>query len=318
MTTANDSAYVGAYLSTFLYGAYIVIAYHCSLVLYHRYKTKRLHMYLLGTHIALFILITWRSTTTIARTLYGVFHLTPDGTIDLYPWSTWSLVENVPWALTIIVADVFLIYRTYVVWMQKYLVIVLPLLLFAADVGAAIYLLFRIGTSTTTFVQLTNATTIFAAMALAANIVCTALLSFCIWMVRRNISETRQGLDPLSGVIALVVESAAVCTVLLIAQVITLGLRSPIHNVLFDIQAPIIGIVFSMIIIRVSRGEVQGSISAITDGSIVWHRSTTEETATNIEARLREIGAHSDDVGAQQKSSKISTETNIGSTRFKS
>ncbi|PBK68540.1 hypothetical protein ARMSODRAFT_1040194, partial [Armillaria solidipes] len=249
-------------------------------------------------------------------TLYGVFHLAPDGTIDLYPWSTWSLVGNVPWALTMIVADAFLIYRTYVVWMQKYIVIVIPLLLFAADVGAAIYFLVRIGTSTTTLVQLTNATTIFAAVMLAANIVCTALISFCIWMVRRNISETRQGFDPLSGVIALIVESAAVCTVVLIAQIITLGLRSPIHNVLFDIQAPIIGIVFSMIIIRVSREEAQGDTNKSTDG-IAWHHSTTDESAANVETMFRTItSTHSDDVGAQHEDSKASTETNSESTRY--
>ncbi len=107
-------------------GAYVVIAYHCSLVLYHRYKTKRLHKYLLGTHIALFLLITWvcsmshfvyvslklfqRCTATIARTLYGTTHVEPDGTINLHPaWSTWSLVENSPWVMVTIVADAFIV-----------------------------------------------------------------------------------------------------------------------------------------------------------------------------------------------------------------
>ncbi len=35
----------------------------------------------------------------------------------------------------------------------------------------------------------------------------TALISFRIWRVRRHISETRQGFDPLNGVITLIVES---------------------------------------------------------------------------------------------------------------
>ncbi|SJL16672.1 uncharacterized protein ARMOST_20201 [Armillaria ostoyae] len=289
MTTAHDSAYVGAYLSTFLYGAYIVIAYHCSLVLHHRYKTKRLHMYLLGTHIALFILITWCSATTIARTLYGVFHLAPDGTIDLYPWSTWSLIENVPWALTIIVADAFLVEFPVIRFLRGLIIREIDIshirrldaeiyhhsYSFIALCGgrAAIYFLVRIGTSTTTLVQLTNATTIFAAVTLAGNIVCTA-------------------------------------------QIITLGLRSPIHNVLFDIQAPIIGIVFSMIIIRVSRGEAQGDTNKSTDG-IAWHHSTTDESAANVETMFRTItSTHSDDVGAQHEDSKASTETNSESTRY--
>ncbi|KAK0232154.1 hypothetical protein EDD85DRAFT_102056 [Armillaria nabsnona] len=253
MANAIESAFVGAYISTFLYGAYIVIVYHCSLVMYHRYKTKQLHMYLLGTHITLFLLINLRCMTTIIRTLYGVMHQEPDGTINLHPlWSSWSLIENSAWVLTILVADAFLIYRTFLVWMNKCTVVFVPLLLFAADAGTGIYLLVILAKSTTTLHRQLNANRYFGIMTLVVNVVCTALISYRIWTVRRNVSGTRLGADPLTGVIALIVESAAVYTVLLICLIVTLGLRSFIYYVLFDIQAAVIGIVFSMIIIRVS------------------------------------------------------------------
>ncbi|KAK0452127.1 uncharacterized protein EV420DRAFT_1766215 [Desarmillaria tabescens] len=311
MSTGLTSAYIGAYLCAFLYGAYIAVAYHCSAVMYHRYKARRLHMYLLGVHITLFILITWRSITTMARTLNGVIHLAPSGTIDLHPkWSTWSLVENVPWALTTIVADAFLVYRTYIVWSQRYLVIIIPLILYAADVGAMIYVFVLLANSNTTVAQSNNVATVFAAVTLSANIVCTALISFRIWTVQRNLAGTRQGSDPLSGIVALIVESAAIYTVVLIPQIVTLIIRIPIYYAFFDIQAPVIGIVFSMIIIRVSRGEAYGDTNEITD-DIAWHRSTTENTASNVEIRLQTTtSTHSHDVEAQHGESKASTETN--------
>ncbi|KAK0204323.1 hypothetical protein DFS33DRAFT_878986 [Desarmillaria ectypa] len=315
-----DSAYVGAYLSTLLFGAYIVTAYHCSVVLYRRYKSKQPHMYLLGTHIALFLLIAWRCTVTIIRTLYGVVHLAPDGIINLHPiWSTWSLVENLPWVITPIVADAFLVYRTYVVWMQKYLIIVIPLLLFAADVAMGIYFLVGIANSSTTLEQLIHVTTAFAAVTLSANIVCTALISFRIWTVHRSISVTRQGLYPLSNIIALIVESAAVYTIVLITQIITMSLESCVYFVLFDIQSPIIGIVFSMIIIRVSEGQSHVDTVGTSTDDITWRHSTMEETAENMEIRLHTItDACNEDVEAQHADlRKVCTKTDHESTAYK-
>ncbi|KAK0191891.1 hypothetical protein F5146DRAFT_484112 [Armillaria mellea] len=317
---ATDSAYVAAYLSTFLYGAYVVIAYHCSLVLYHRYKTKRLHMYLLGTHIALFLLITWRCIATTARTLNGVIHVEVDGTLNLHPpWSTWSLVENSPWVMVTIVADAFLVYRTYIVWMQKYLVIAIPLFLFAADIAMGIYFLVHLADPNATLEELMHVVTAFAAVTLAANLICAALISFRIWRVRHNISETRQGFDPLKGVITLVVESAAVYTVILITQIITLGLESYISFVLFDIQCPIIGIVFSMIIIRVSRGQSHGDGAGTNTFNMRWQHSTDEDTTTNTEITphiLAEL--RTEDVEAQHPDfRKASTETDHELTAYK-
>ncbi len=150
MANAIESAFVGAYLSTFLYGmllyphpgvsrwtsspgAYIVIAYYCSLVMYHRYKTKQLHMYLLGTHIALFLLINLVCSSLIGlcqrltgdvSALHDNYH--PHSVWcnapkagwynQLHPlWSSWSLIENSAWVLTILVADAFLV-RSNIFW----------------------------------------------------------------------------------------------------------------------------------------------------------------------------------------------------------
>ncbi|KAK0477899.1 hypothetical protein IW261DRAFT_1594338 [Armillaria novae-zelandiae] len=318
---AIDSAYVAAYLSTFLYGAYVVVACHCSLVLHHRYKARQLHKYLLGTHIALFLLITWRCVATAARTLNGIIYVeSHGGALDLHPPSSvWSLVENTPWVMVTVVADAFLLYRTYIVWMQKCLVIALPLLLFFADIAMGIYFLVDLADPTTTFQQLIYVVTAFAAVTLAANIICTALISFRIWRVRRNISESRQGVDPLHGVITLIVESAAVYTVVLIAQIITLGLESYICFVLFDVQCPIIGIVFSMIIIRVSRGQSHGDGGEVSTVEMRWQHSTAEDTTADTETRPHILAdLRSEDVEAQRPVfRKVSTETNHESTAYK-
>lgn len=316
MVAPRDAAYIGAYLSTFLFGAYNVVAYHCSVVMYHRYKIKRLHMYLLGTHIALFLLINWRCIANMARSLHGIFHISPDGTINLHPtWSAWSLVENTPWIMSVIVADAFIVYRTYIVWSQNYLIVAIPLLLFVVDFGAAIFLLVGMASSKTTLAHLIHLTAAFAAATLAANLICTVLISLRIWRVRSNMSGlTREGLDPLSGVVKLIVESAAIYTVVLIAEIIALGVGSAVYDVLFDIQSPIIGIVFSMIIIRVSRGQAQGDTSESTDGTIAWRHSSTEES---VQIRLQTINVTRSDVEAQHEGPKVSTKTNFESSGYK-
>ncbi|KAK0492557.1 hypothetical protein EDD18DRAFT_1183138 [Armillaria luteobubalina] len=319
---AIESVYVAAYLSTFLYGAYVVVACLCSLVLYHRYKTKRPHKYLLGTHIALFLLITWRCTTTIARTLNGIIHLElHGGALNIYlSSSAWSLVENTPWVLVTVVADAFLVYRTYIVWMQKCLIIAVPLFLFAADIVIGIYILVNLADPTTTFHELIHFDTVFTVATLAANIICTALISFRIWRVRRNIPVTRQGSDPLNGVITFIVESAAVYTAVLIAQLITLGFESYTCFVLFDVQCPIIGIVFSMIIIRVSRGQSHGDGAEVSTVEMRWQHSTTEDTTANTETSGPHVftDLRSEDVEAQRPDfRKVSTETNHESIAYK-
>ncbi|KAK0492558.1 hypothetical protein EDD18DRAFT_1183151 [Armillaria luteobubalina] len=289
---AVDSAYVAAYLSTFLYGAYVVVACHCSLVLYHHYKTKRPHKYLLGTHIALFLLIAWCCTTTIACTLNGIIHLElHGGTFSLYlSSSAWSLVENT-W-----------VYQMYIVWMQKCLIIAVPLFLFATDIVMGIYFLVNLAGPTTTFHELIHISTVFAAVTLAANIICTALISFRIWRVHHNILVKRQGSDPLHGVITLIVESAAVYTVILIAQIITQGFESYTCFILFNVQCPIIGIVFSMIIICISQGQSHGDGAEVNTVEMRWQHSITEDTTANMETSGPHILADlcSEDVEAQR------------------
>ncbi|KAG7440637.1 uncharacterized protein BT62DRAFT_1012413 [Guyanagaster necrorhizus] len=81
-----------------------------------------------------------------------------------------------------------------------------------------------------------------------------------------------------------------------------MGFESYISYLLFDIQCPTIGIVFSMIIIGVSRGQSRRDTTGARTKSIRWQRSTAEETVTNMEIGLPRIAdTRTDNVEAHQE-----------------
>ncbi|KAL1748790.1 hypothetical protein HDZ31DRAFT_28774 [Schizophyllum fasciatum] len=267
--SSTDSIFIGAFLSTLLYGAYLAVAYECTRVLIHRRKHRSVHKYLVGTHIVLFVLVSMRCITVMARTLNGLrFHVNPDGSVDTGDLnSSASLVVNTAWLLSILTSDAFIIYRVYVVWRGNKLVIIPPSFGWMGVAGSGIYLMRSLSTyghGADPFQgPLTKANVAFCVFTLYTNLTSTCLIAYRIWSVRRGVHLLTAGTrDAVNNLVTLLLESAGFYTALLTVHIILLAIGSLLMYVCTDMEAPTIGIVFSSIIIRVSEGTAHGNTSS--------------------------------------------------------
>ncbi|KAF9068570.1 hypothetical protein BDP27DRAFT_783612 [Rhodocollybia butyracea] len=295
--TSIQSSFIGAFLSTLFYGFYLSIAFRCSVVLYHRYKTERARAaYLLVTHVTLFLLINIRCIIVVVRALKALFDQGPDGTIsESSLWSTGSLLVNIPLYLTILTSDIFICYRTYIVWSRSLKIIIIPILLLLGDFGLLIYTIKTLATESTPdyFDTLNHAGEYFMIVTLISNVVNTALISYRIWSVRRSVCA-RPGNPKLDRFLSTLVESAAAYSLLLIILTVLYSTNSFLVYIFIDMQAPVIGIVFLSIIISVTRGAAFGDTTASSTSIVSSLRSssknwTTPARPSRVEIRMSRV-----------------------------
>ncbi|KAE9387774.1 hypothetical protein BT96DRAFT_457103 [Gymnopus androsaceus JB14] len=103
------------------------------------------------------------------------------------------------------------------------------------------------------------------------------MIAYRIWSVRKRTQGSRMVKSTLTNLVSLVVESAAVYTAILVAD-IDLSLGNFLLLVFTDIQTPIIGIVFSIIISVTPDSAFGASSGTGGDGTsgdrVTWPRAT--------------------------------------------
>ncbi|KAL1696389.1 hypothetical protein GGG16DRAFT_121188 [Schizophyllum commune] len=273
--SSTDAIFFGAFFSTLLYGAYLVVAYECSRVLLRRRKHRTTHKILVATHILLFILVSIRCIAVLTRTLVGLrFHIAPDGSIDTGALnSPASLLVNTAWLLAILTSDGFIIYRVYVVWRGNKWAVLAPAIGWISVAGSGIYLLHSLSTygpGAETFAgPLTKSNEAFCAFTLYTNLTATCLIAYRIWSVRRGVHLlTEHTRDAVNNLVSILLESAGIYTALLTVHIVLLAVGSLLMYICVDMEAPTIGIVFSSIIIRVSEGTAHGNTSSLGPTSV--------------------------------------------------
>ncbi|TRM70052.1 hypothetical protein BD626DRAFT_22802 [Schizophyllum amplum] len=264
-----DAVFIAAFLSTFFFGVYLAVAYECSRILWSRRRRhRRTHLYLVCTHVVLLVLTFIRCITVLVRTLDGLrYHQEPDGNIDQGPINDQTaMVTNVCWVLAILVSDAFIIYRVSAVWRFNYLAIACPLMGWLAGIALGIFFLdtaSKYGEGADPFEgQLLLSNVMFCVCTLVINLMSTVLIAGRIWWVRRKVHFlSGDARDTVNSLVTVLLESAAFYTVVLVMHIIFLATDSLLNFICIDIETPIIGIVFSFIIIRVSEGKAHGNTS---------------------------------------------------------
>ncbi|KAF8261168.1 hypothetical protein EI94DRAFT_1833463 [Lactarius quietus] len=245
-----------------LYGVYLVLFADCVKVLIKKRRRRaggNLRLILIS--VTLFMLITWHEFLDCIR-LYLAYKNSETNTgADKYYFnvtSTLSVMKTSVYLVETLASDLFILYRCYVVWNSNIFVIVLPVLLYFADMAtgiAAVYTLSLIKpTSSAEFsLEQERITNSFFSCTLAVNSVCTGLIAFRIWRTQRQTRDAKMGAN-LTHVSVIVIESGAIYLSVLAANVAAFVLKSNMFNIFLDMTSPIIGIVFSLIIVRVGRG----------------------------------------------------------------
>ncbi|KAG1760884.1 hypothetical protein EDD22DRAFT_988109 [Suillus occidentalis] len=149
------------------------------------------------------------------------------------------------------------IYRCYVVW-QAASVIILPTLLWCGVAVTGALSVYGDSQTSSTIIS-TEATVacmgLFCGFTLATNLLSSGLLAYRIWKIERNVSTSRATRVMTTSIMRVVMDSAILYTVALLATVTGSLCAGSGPFVLIDVLTPIISIAFYMVIIRIAIGK---------------------------------------------------------------
>jgi len=250
---------IGTFLETLGYGTYIVIFPRCLGILRKRQIGRGLMSYLLITMVITFILITMHLIVDLTRAFTAF-----TGNMD-YPGSPEKYYANVDTALVMtknasyitatLLSDALLVYRTFIVWGRKHWVVVLPALLLLLDAAMSVWFTWSLNQAkpgksvliSTAFAR----SKYFYAATLAVNLLCTFLIAFRIWHIHRT-SNCCSELKHKNNVLSAILESAAIYTAILLCLIGTSVSDNSAMFIFLNSLPPVIGSVFSYVIIRSS------------------------------------------------------------------
>ncbi|KAG2109042.1 uncharacterized protein F5147DRAFT_693788 [Suillus discolor] len=263
--TTPKAELIGVFMESLAYGVYLMVFSQCMSVL--RNRQSRPSDYLVGTAISLFIFITAHVAVDILRNIQA---FTTDEAEPNYPtiyygtFDTWqNILKTVLYVAVTLVSDAFILYRSFIVWGRSYLISTFPFLLFIADIAMGVllvYTLSRVVPGENVFADaLSVRVKIFYSNTLAMNVVCTSLIAFKILNIQKAITPfAKSGGDQVSRLVPIIVESASVYSILLMVMIGTCASGSPAMFIVLNSISPIIGIVFSSVIVRVGLGVSHG------------------------------------------------------------
>jgi len=151
--------------------------------------------------------------------------------------------------------DFFVIYRCWVVWHRQWPIVILPILLWTATgvVGyATTHAFLQTHQGGIFLTELKPWVTSFICMTLSTNVVCTALIAYRILRTRMALHKANSGSSRVYSALVIFLESAATYSSALIVLVTVYLLNSNAQFIVLDMTAPLIGITFSMIILRLA------------------------------------------------------------------
>ncbi|KAJ7305428.1 hypothetical protein DFH08DRAFT_1089084 [Mycena albidolilacea] len=278
-------AFIGPLFENIIYGLYLSASIKCWRLFRKKKARDAKHIYLMTTSALMFILITIRCIIDTYR-LIAAFN-TPGlnyGQLNDTP----GTVTNICLILVNIIADMFMIFRTFIVWNRRWTVIIIPVLLCITNIGQLTLCRIGVWTMTVTIRSVTTGDAalesllpetilIFVAVTLATNLACTGLIAFRIIhahlkLAGMGVRTSGKGRSQNLRILSVLVESAAIYTLILIPILICARVGTFTIYILLDMTAPTIGLVvsvfdvsishlrnasnqFSFIIIAVSRGN---------------------------------------------------------------
>ncbi|KAI9435628.1 hypothetical protein BJY52DRAFT_695884 [Lactarius psammicola] len=300
----SSSELLALCLESVLYGVYLVLFVGCIKVLISKRRRRAGgNVRLILVSSTLFVLITWHEIVDAIRIYMAYKGSETNIGADLYyanVTSLLSLMKTSVYLVETLASDLFILYRCYIVWNASIAIIAFPVLLYIADIGtgiAAVYTLSLIEQKQDAVFNLEQEriTNSFFSCTLAVNSACTGLIAYRIWRTQRQTRDAKMGSN-LSQVSIIVIESGAIYLTVLACNVASFVLKSNLFNIFLDITSPVIGIVFSLIIVRVGLGisseetrrtmqsisfsmpsKTSGGNSSRSNGPIVFRSTTTTQ-----------------------------------------
>ncbi|KAF8718308.1 hypothetical protein AX14_011912 [Amanita brunnescens Koide BX004] len=255
---------IGTILEVLGYGIYLVVAPQAFLAIRSKRLRRGLMIYLYSTMLLTFCLITAHLAVDLTRmfTAFTVHTDIPNAPEAFYANVDTSLniTKNAAVVCATLIADALLIYRTLIVWGRRWLIIVLPVILYFLDIATSIWFTWSITEAPSGHSVLGDTafarSAYFFATTLAVNLVCTCLISFKIWRVQRAVVGYVNGFRRARNALLIVLESAAIYTAALVCMIILACVDSAALFFFLNSMPPLIGTVFTFVVLRSSSDEV--------------------------------------------------------------
>jgi len=244
-------------LEAILYGFSLLMFVGTIWVLLFRKSTQQVNHKMLTAAYILLVLSTTHLVIHIVRVMEGLIlngNSYPGGPNAWFANAAqWTFVwENYVYVAQSLVGDMVVIYRCYMVWQSK-LIIILPLLLWCAAfvTGFAGVHAASVATEGVFNGSLAKWITAFWVMALSTNVLTTALLAFRIWWVDRQSRRFRgHQKSHLLPILRIILDSGVIYSLTLLAGLICFVTETNGQYVTLDMVPPIISLTFYMVIVR--------------------------------------------------------------------
>jgi len=259
---ADVSKLVSIFIQTLLYGAYtVVFGLTIWILVWRRPAGQKINKLMLWLSLIMFTIATMHVSVNYARVFLAfITYRNAEGG----PAGFFNILSNFSqifgstlYVAQTLVGDSVALLRCHIVWGRQWHIIIFPFLLLLGSTVCGISILYyfaKIGEDQAQVfaMQLQNWIVSFFSLTLATNIICTALVAYRIWHVNRSvITFTNRSWHPVT---LLIVESGAIYSVTLISLLILYKSESWFQYVVLDSVSSIVGLVFSMIIVRIGLG----------------------------------------------------------------
>ncbi|KAJ7212646.1 hypothetical protein GGX14DRAFT_564397 [Mycena pura] len=203
----------GATIAVFLYGLYVNLFITSTFLLVRRHRTDARSLYLsmmFITSCLLFASITATCIMLMMRIFIG-FIFWPEGPgayfVDQSQRTLTAL--NIFSLFSILFNDSMMVYRLWVVWSRKKLVMIFPVLTFIGLIVSAVLIV--IENSKASILALVISMTPWFVFTLCTNVYCTSLIAWKIWNATKGDAIPVNGAN-LRDLVAMFVESSALLT----------------------------------------------------------------------------------------------------------
>ncbi|KAF7309100.1 Cytochrome P450 [Mycena kentingensis (nom. inval.)] len=262
---------LGIWISAFLYGAYCILFARAIQILLRRLRTLERQAPLLLAIAVLFLLSTAQILCLTVKAAVATGGLAP---IPLGPVSAASVLVYVS---SCVCSDALLIYRCFVIWQNKFFVIVPPTALLAVSAVFGYMQELRL-------FQILSLTT-----ALSVSLLTASRVAYSVYQRREFLSDDAQ--RRYMGISATIFESGLIYTLFVSVHFAAFQAQSPAAPVIFAAVGQIVGMAPTMIIVRAglpapldSRGSF--AISATTTGGGVRSTLVSVRAGNMLDLRL--------------------------------
>ncbi|KAJ7659557.1 hypothetical protein DFH06DRAFT_1194596 [Mycena polygramma] len=222
------------------------------------------------------------------------FLATPAGALAYYAdlANPLEVAKTAVYVCVTLTGDFFMIYRTFIVYNRKWLVVAFPILLWfsTAVSGFGTTHALVLAGEDVFFQGLAPWITSFFSLSLSLNVICTAAIAYRILGTRMALHKHNNQNSRVYSALIIFLESAAIYSSSLTVLLVLYVLNSNAQYIVLDVVTSLIGITFSMILLRLAITK-QGSETESTLASLRSRRGNTSYPLTNVTvSRVVEVG----------------------------